>query len=78
MPILARRWTAERGTQTMEDGAPCKASGLEDLAPARLASTNLDLFEGADAQRYDALTREVWFRNFGGICTSTLWSLAGI
>ena len=66
MPILARRWTAERGTQTMEDGAPCKASGLEDLAHARLASTNIDMFEGADAQRYDALTREVWFRNFGG------------
>ena len=66
MPILGRRWTGERGAQTTEGGAPCKASGLEDLAQARLASTNVDMFEGADVQRYEALTREVWFRNFGG------------
>lgn len=38
------------------------------LAGAVLASTTPDMFEGADAQRFEALTHAVRLRRFGGDC----------
>ncbi|NNG03183.1 MAG: histidinol-phosphatase [Inquilinus sp.] len=68
MPALKERWMGAADRPTTFNDRPCRTSDCRDLAAARLAATSIDLFEVADRERFDALTRAVWQRQFGGDC----------
>lgn len=68
MPALGRRWLGVSGQPSLADGAACRVSGQQSIADVRLAATSIDMFAGDDRARFDALSRQVWFRTFGSDC----------
>lgn len=70
VPALGDRWIGAVGQPTRVNGAPTKTSDVTTLSDARLASTTIDMFEGADLTRFNTLGRELAFRVFGGDCHS--------
>ena len=66
MPALAERWHGN-GSSAWFGGKPIRTS-RRALAEARLFATSPDLFRGADAEAFAALSAAVGLRRFGGDC----------
>lgn len=68
MPALRERWIGVKGRRTTFNDRPCRTSGCTELAQARVATTSIDMFAGADRERFDALSAAARHRLFGGDC----------
>lgn len=67
MPVLGERWVGTAG-RAQRNGTPVRTRGCSALAQARIVTTSPDIFNAADWQRYDALSRQCAMRRFGGDC----------
>jgi myo-inositol-1(or 4)-monophosphatase len=67
MPALKERWSASQGV-TAFAGLPCRVSGCESLAEARVHTASPDIFTEQDWQRYERMSRQAAIRRFGGDC----------
>lgn len=70
IPFTSERWVGECGAQSLYNGKPCCTRSTGTLEDAVLYATSPDLFEGGTASRFDALSRRVGMRRFGGDCYS--------
>ena len=67
-PALRERWVGYRGGRTLHNGQPCQTSGRTHLAEAILYTTTPDLFNSKDRSAFDAVSKKVSLRRFGGDC----------
>jgi histidinol phosphatase-like enzyme (inositol monophosphatase family) len=70
IPVLAERWVGVRGRPSQRNGDDCRTSGCTRLADARLYATSPDTFDAAGWASFEALSRAVRMRRFGGDCYS--------
>ncbi len=76
VPAIGERWYACTGESTRYRndhrlaGAvqACRVSGCTELRRARLYATTPDMFNAAQLQAFDTLTRQVAMRRYGGDC----------
>ena len=66
MPALGERWDGHSGKARHGDRST--KSSERDLGSARLFATSPDMFSGAAAEKFSALSRAVGLRRFGGDC----------
>ena len=67
-PALGERWIGARGEQSTFNGAPAKVRPCPGLGEAILFATSPQMFEGADADAFDRLCRDVKYPLFGTDC----------
>lgn len=67
MPVLGERWVGANGVAT-RNGRPVRTRGTTEIAQARIVTTSPDIFNAADWQAFDALSRQCAMRRFGGDC----------
>ena len=70
MPILDERWIGTVGEATTYNGKTCRVSNVKELAQATLYCTEPDMFNAAQLDKFDQLSRLVYLRRFGGDCYS--------
>lgn len=70
MPMLDERWVGQKGQPSTFNGSPCKVSAVTELADAMLYCTEPTMFNPEQYQRFEALTKQVAMRRFGGDCYS--------
>ena len=68
MPVLGERWVGQAGLGAHRNGVAVRASGCMEIAQARIVTTSPDIFNAADWQAFDALSRRCAMRRFGGDC----------
>ena len=68
MPVLGERWVGQTGLGAHRNGVAVRASGCIEIAQARIVTTSPDIFNAADWQAFDALSRRCAMRRFGGDC----------
>jgi inositol-phosphate phosphatase/L-galactose 1-phosphate phosphatase/histidinol-phosphatase len=68
MPVLGERWIGQAGVGAHRNGVAVRASRCSDIAQARIVTTSPDIFDAADWQAFDALSRRCAMRRFGGDC----------
>jgi inositol-phosphate phosphatase / L-galactose 1-phosphate phosphatase / histidinol-phosphatase len=67
-PALGERWVGRVAHGTLCNGKPVRASDCRTLQQARCYCTSPDMFDLVDGQRFEALSRRVAMRRFGGDC----------
>lgn len=67
MPVLGERWVGQGGV-ARRNGVPVHVRDCRALAEARIVTTSPDIFQPADWQAYDRLSRLCGMRRFGGDC----------
>jgi histidinol phosphatase-like enzyme (inositol monophosphatase family) len=70
MPILNERWIGRRDRGTSLNGTSCHTSSCTNLADACLYTTSPDAFDKEGLQRFEAVSKLVRTRRFGGDCYS--------
>lgn len=71
MPVLGERWwgvSDEAGRLALRNGRPVRASDCASVAQARIVTTSPDIFNEADWQAFDRLSKRCGMRRFGGDC----------
>ncbi|MDM0017780.1 histidinol-phosphatase [Variovorax saccharolyticus] len=68
MPVLGERWIGQAGLGAQRNGQPVRASRCSLVAEARIVTTSPDIFNPADWQAFDRLSRKCAMRRFGGDC----------
>ena len=68
MPALNERWQGYSGEATTFNDQLCQTRATERLGAATLFATAPEIFQGDDRARFEALTRQVRLRRFGGDC----------
>lgn len=68
MPVLGERWVGLHGLGAERNGQPVRASSCSAVAEARIVTTSPDIFNAADWQAFDTLSRRCAMRRFGGDC----------
>ncbi|MCX2722342.1 histidinol-phosphatase [Roseibium salinum] len=68
IPPTGERWMGLRGKPSTLNGALCRTSGRTRLADAILYTTTPDTFDAAGTAQFEALSRKVAMRRFGGDC----------
>lgn len=68
MPVLGERWVGQSGAGAHRNGVAVQASACREIAEARIVTTSPDIFNAADWQAFDALSRRCAMRRFGGDC----------
>jgi len=68
MPVLGERWVGQAGVGAERNGQAVRASDCTEVARARIVTTSPDIFEAADLQAFDRLSRRCAMRRFGGDC----------
>jgi len=68
MPVLGERWVGQAGLGAERNGQPVRASACSAVADARIVTTSPDIFNAADWQAFDTLSRRCAMRRFGGDC----------
>lgn len=68
MPVLGERWVGLHGLGAGRNGQPVRASSCSAVAEARIVTTSPDIFDAADWQAFDTLSRRCAMRRFGGDC----------
>lgn len=68
MPVLRERWVGLHGLGAERNGQPVRASSCSAVAEARIVTTSPDIFNAADWQAFDTLSRRCAMRRFGGDC----------
>jgi len=69
-PASDEIWVGQRGVPTVYNGAPCRVSTCKCLADARLYTTSPDGFDREELRKFEAVSRLVKLRRFGGDCYS--------
>lgn len=67
-PALNERWVGASGQNTRYNGAVCHTRQCEQLSQARLYCTSIDMFTDENLERFEALSKTVSLRRFGGDC----------
>ena len=68
MPVLGERWVGQPGAGALRNGQPVRARDCRSIAEARIVTTSPDIFNAADWQAFDRLSRRCAMRRFGGDC----------
>ena len=68
MPALGENWIAAENLPTELNGKPVKTSDCSELARASLLTSSPDFFAADELARFDAVSKQVQFRRFGGDC----------
>jgi inositol-phosphate phosphatase/L-galactose 1-phosphate phosphatase/histidinol-phosphatase len=71
MPVLGERWWGwqdEKEAMALRDGKPVRVSACTAIGQARIVTTSPDIFDAADWQAFDKLSRQCAMRRFGGDC----------
>jgi inositol-phosphate phosphatase/L-galactose 1-phosphate phosphatase/histidinol-phosphatase len=74
---LGERWVGRDGGPTLRNGEPCRTSGRTDLADSILYATTPDIFSGPNRDSFEALSRQVGLRRFGGDCYAYMLLASG-
>ena len=67
-PALGERWVGAAGSATLWNGKPCRTRRCGGLGRAILFATSPDLFDGADRDRFEAVSRRARMRRYGADC----------
>ncbi len=70
IPFTGERWVGAQGQGCQYRGGACHTRQTDRLQDAILYATSPDIFTGDEARVFDALTRAVYLRRFGGDCYS--------
>ncbi|MEJ8813631.1 histidinol-phosphatase [Variovorax ureilyticus] len=68
MPVLGERWIGQPGTGAQRNGQAVRVRDCTAIADARIVTTSPDIFNAADWQAFDRLSRKCGMRRFGGDC----------
>ncbi|MDM0105340.1 histidinol-phosphatase [Variovorax sp. J22R24] len=68
MPVLGERWIGQAGIGAQRNGQPVRVRDCKTIAEARIVTTSPDIFNAADWQAFDRLSRQCAMRRFGGDC----------
>lgn len=68
MPVLGERWVGQAGIGANRNGQPVRVRDCKTIAEARIVTTSPDIFNAADWQAFDKLSRQCAMRRFGGDC----------
>lgn len=68
IPPTGERWSGQSGKPSLFNGTPCRTSGRQSLSDAILYTTSPDSFDPAELAQFDALSKRVAMRRFGGDC----------
>ncbi len=68
MPVLGERWVGQAGLGANRNGQAVRVRDCKALAEARIVTTSPDIFNAADWQAFDKLSRQCAMRRFGGDC----------
>ena len=68
MPVLGERWVGCAGEGAWRNGEAVRVSACTRVAEARIVTTSPDIFDAADWQAFDRLSRQCAMRRFGGDC----------
>lgn len=68
MPVLGERWIGQAGLGAHRNGHAVQVSACVAIDQARIVTTSPDIFDAADWQAFDALSRRCAMRRFGGDC----------
>ncbi|MBO9513579.1 MAG: histidinol-phosphatase [Variovorax sp.] len=68
MPVLGERWVGRAGLGAERNGQAVRVRDCTSLAEARIVTTSPDIFNAADWQAFDRLSRQCAMRRFGGDC----------
>ena len=68
MPVLGERWFGQAGVGAERNGTAVEVSGCTEIAQARIVTTSPDIFNAADLQAFDRLSKRCAMRRFGGDC----------
>ena len=68
MPVLGERWFGQAGIGAERNGVAVKVSGCTEITLARIVTTSPDIFNAADLQAFDSLSKRCAMRRFGGDC----------
>ena len=68
MPALGETWIAADDRPTELNGNGMRTRDCTDLVGAALLSSSPDFFDALEYERFDAVSREVQYRRFGGDC----------
>ncbi|MEJ2804507.1 histidinol-phosphatase [Comamonadaceae bacterium PP-2] len=68
MPVLGERWIGQRGRGASCNGQPVHTRACGELGRAWVSATSPDMFNPAEWQAFDALSRRAAMRRFGGDC----------
>ncbi|MBB3177129.1 histidinol-phosphatase [Variovorax sp. Sphag1AA] len=68
MPVLGERWIGQPGVGAQRNGQAVRVRGCTAIAEARIVTTSPDIFNAADWQAFDRLSRKCAMRRFGGDC----------
>jgi inositol-phosphate phosphatase / L-galactose 1-phosphate phosphatase / histidinol-phosphatase len=68
MPVLGERWIGQAGIGAQRNGHPVRVRECKAIGAARIVTTSPDIFNAADWQAFDRLSRQCAMRRFGGDC----------
>lgn len=68
MPAVNERWVGLKGHRSTFNGSACETRQCVHLNEASLFATSIDIFDGAERRRFDALSLATSFRRFGIDC----------
>jgi len=68
MPVLGERWVGQAGVGANRNGRAVRVRDCKSVAEARIVTTSPDIFNAADWQAFDKLSRQCAMRRFGGDC----------
>ncbi len=68
MPALNEIWLADRQGPTTVNGKPCKSSLCKSLSNASLLTSSPDFFSPEEQELFEALSRQIRYRRYGGDC----------
>lgn len=77
VPALGERYVSTQEYGTVRNGESIKTSNCEELRNCNLFATSPDMFNPAEFQVFDSLSRRARFRRFGGDCYSYAMLAAG-
>lgn len=69
LPALQERWVGAIDQPTIKNGRPCQTSNCQQLSQAKVGATTIDMFEGADLDKFNRASTAARFRCFGGDCS---------
>lgn len=70
IPASGERWLGLAGSGSLFNGVACQTSHCQAIEVARIYTTSPDAFTAQEWNQYDALSRRVALRRYGGDCYS--------
>jgi inositol-phosphate phosphatase/L-galactose 1-phosphate phosphatase/histidinol-phosphatase len=67
-PALGERWVGCEGLPTLFNGAPVRTSNCQSIEQARVYTTTIETFRGADRELFERATGRAALRRYGGDC----------